>query len=296
MPMSAMIGISCPAGIKVEQLPGFLESAADNGFNVAELNFGNYPLIIGGEIQPDYFSYFRSLFARYPLAYTAHIMYELDFRTRMHRKAQLRVLDASIDLCAGLGMRTLTVHYDQRGTRDEEEELFLESQRLAAARAAERGITVCLENIEIERYEHALAVVRAIGSPSYRMNLDLGHLYLSTRWFGGDFLAGVRECAPYLGHMHISDNTGRFDPMRLEDFRLYKSTPVTFRMALGRGDLHLPPFWGRVPLREALELVTASGYEGVYLCEYDSSLYVPFNKGIQQRVREEVTAAASRRK
>ncbi len=292
--MGALIGMNFPAAAKVEQLPQVLQTVVENGFDALELNLGTFPLIVGGQIQPDYLAYFQEHFSRFPLVYTGHMMYDLNFRTRHNRERQLEILMASIDVCARLGMRTLTVHYEERSPREEEEALFLESQQLAAHHAQQQGVTVCLENIEVERYEHALAMVKAVDHPSYRMNLDLGHLYLSTRYFGGDFLTGVRECAPYLGHLHVNDNMGRFEPMRLEDFFVYRNSSPTLRIALGQGDLHLPPFWGKVPLAEAFDIIAASGYQGIFLCEYDNGRYVPFHRQIQQRVRKEVEAAMAR--
>ena len=183
-------------GGKAEQLPQVLQTVAGDGFDALELNLGTFPLIVGGKIQPDYLAYFKEQFSRFPLVYTGHMMYDLNFRTRENRERQLEILTSSIDICAELGMRTLTIHYEERSPREEEEALFLESQQMAACHAQRRGVVLCLENIEVERYEYALATVKAVGHPHYRMNLDLGHLYLSTRYFGGDFITGVRECAP----------------------------------------------------------------------------------------------------
>ncbi|HHY53345.1 MAG TPA: sugar phosphate isomerase/epimerase [Clostridiales bacterium] len=292
--MGVIIGMNFPAAAKAEQLPQVLQTVTEDGFDALELNFGTFPLILGGEIQPDYLAYFKEQFSRFPLVYTGHMMYDLNFRTRENRERQLKILTSSIDICAELEMRTLTIHYEQRSPREEEEALFLESQQMAAEHAANRGVVLCLENIEVERYEHALATVKAVDHPYYRMNLDLGHLYLSTRYFGGDFITGVKECAPYLGHLHVNDNLGRFEPMRLEDFFVYRHTSPTLRIALGQGDIHIPPFWGKVPLAEAFDIIAASGYQGIFLCEYDNGRYVPFNRKIQERVRREVNAAMTR--
>lgn len=292
--MIPLIGMNFPVAAKAEQLSEVLQTVTDNGFDALELNLGTFPLIVGGEIQPDYLAYFQKHFTRFPLAYTGHIMYELDFRARHNREIQLKLMTASIDLCAQLGMKVLTIHYEQRSPREEEEELFLESQQIAARHAESRGVLVCLENIEVERYEYALSVVKAVDHPSYRMNLDLGHLFLSARYFGGDFFTAVKECAPYLGHLHVNDNLGVFDTMRLEDYPLYKSISPTLRVAFGRGDVHLPPFWGKVPLADAFDTVISSGYQGMFLCEYDNGRYVPFNRQIQQRVRQEIAASMKR--
>lgn len=65
-----------------------------------------------------------------------------------------------------------------------------------------------MENIEIEDYRLVPELINRIGSPNLKMTLDLGHLYLSTGYFGGDYMAAIDELAPYVAHVHLHGNTG----------------------------------------------------------------------------------------
>jgi len=54
-----------------------------------------------------------------------------------------------------------------------------------------------------------LALVRAVGSPHLRMNLDLYHAQIGE----GNLAALVRRAAPYLGEVQIADVPGRCEPL-----------------------------------------------------------------------------------
>ncbi len=58
----------------------------------------------------------------------------------------------------------------------------------------------------------------------------------------------------------VTDNFGRFEEARLAGYEQYKLIPYRKLVALGKGDLHLPPGWGEVPTEEGLALL--KDYEG----------------------------------
>ena len=82
-----------------------------------------------------------------------------------------------------------------------------------------------------------VAQVTAVDHPNLGLTLDLGHLYLAARYCDFDFLEALREAAPHIRHLHVSDNFGRLGGV-------FDSMPV--RIPYGEGDLHLPPGWGAV--------------------------------------------------
>jgi sugar phosphate isomerase/epimerase len=85
--------------------------------------------------------------------------------------------------------------------------------------------------------EQLAAQVETVAHPGIGVCLDFSHLFLASEWFGFDFLDGVRRLAPLSAHLHLQDTFG---------WSHEQNVP-----ALGLGDLHLPPGWGRVPLAEA---------------------------------------------
>jgi sugar phosphate isomerase/epimerase len=84
--------------------------------------------------------------------------------------------------------------------------------------------------------------VEQINHPAIGLCIDFGHVWISARWLGYDFLAGIERLAPLTTHFHINDNMGVSD---------YTGKSVN----LGRGDLHLPPGWGTVPFEEVFRTI-----------------------------------------
>jgi sugar phosphate isomerase/epimerase len=106
-----------------------------------------------------------------------------------------------------------------------------------------------LPRSEIDRHLARLRIgpiarqLEAIDDPNVGMTLDVTHLYLSSLDLGFEYLDAVREAAPWVRHLHVSDNFGRLDsgyPCERD------------RRAFGEGDLHMPPSWGSIPYREVL--------------------------------------------
>lgn len=284
------IGMNALDRLNAQTLSEAVQTVQDYGFDCMELTISALPLLIEGEICMPVLRHTKAVLERYDLTYTAHIGTGLNLRSRPDFALHRRVLLASIDVCAALGIDRLTLHFEQASRIQEEEEQFFQAHAEAAAYAEERGVLLLIENIEIEAYQKVIDLVRRVNRENFKMTLDTGHLYLSTRYFGGDYLQAVRDCAPYVRHVHLNDNTGRFEPMRLTDFARYKMLGMNMRTAFGAGDIHLPPLWGRVPLAETVEILHESGYQGVFLCEYDNMSYLPFGREIQQGVRSLVNA------
>ncbi len=70
----------------------------------------------------------------------------------------------------------------------------------------------------------------------------------------------------------MNDNFGRYDPLRLENFTLYRTQTPADTFPLGKGDLHLPVGWGAIPLRQAF--ASLGGYEGIVIHEYRYPLFL----------------------
>jgi hypothetical protein len=59
-----------------------------------------------------------------------------------------------------------------------------------------------------------------------------------------------------------------------------------YRFEYGRGDIHLPPYFGKIPYDTLFTLM--GEYRGIYLCEYNSDCFLPFNGDVQKKVRQRV--------
>lgn len=285
-----IIGVNLPE-VALEALPATLEALAQDGFDALEYCLSDHPLIISGEIKWEYVRHVQDILRRYPFRYTAHIGNGLNLRSAEAFALHKQVLMASIQLCAEMGLSPLTLHFEEASPHLPVEEAFFEAHIEAADLAQHLGVALVIENIEVEHYGKVLDMLRRANHPNLNMTLDIGHLFLASQYFGHPYLEAVKECAPFVRHLHLSDNTGIFEPMRIQNQNLYNTLPLSYRFTFGRGDIHLPPFWGTIPIQEVLATVCDAGYGGIFLCEYYNELFGPFNRATQEKVRAAVLRA-----
>ncbi len=289
-----MVGMNFPGNVRAENLERELQQIVDNGFDYVEYNLSDLPLICSGKPLRPYVDYVKNIFSRFPLQYTAHIGDGLNLRSLEKTELHREVLRSSIDVAAQLNMKMLTIHYSRASVYHREEALFAEACREAADYAAEKGMCIGLENIEVEYPDKVLRMIDRVGRDNFRMTLDTGHMMLAANHFDYSFEQAVKNCAPYVIHMHVNDNNGTFEMARMNDMALYQRMTMGERIPFGKGDVHLPPFWGSIPLGWVFETLDRAGYHGIYMCEYETDLYVPFHRSIQERVRAEAEEAQTR--
>jgi sugar phosphate isomerase/epimerase len=160
--------------------------------------------------------------------------------------------------------------------------------------AAERNVAVAMENRDphpweiatlvragvpadqILKYHAGMAIpnlvcqVEAVNHPLLGLTLDFGHLFLAANYCGFDYLDSIRLAAPYVRHLHGSDNFGRLGSV---------FDGLTNRIPHGDGDLHLPPGWGAIPHSEALAQLPT--YEGLYILEMHPRFYEHFPEALE---------------
>jgi sugar phosphate isomerase/epimerase len=284
------VGVNLPScGSNPSRMDELLRAFAADGFDCVEISLDTFPLIIGGEVCRDYVDAVRSVLARHRLAYSAHVSLGVDLRDTRNYDFQKKTLFASIDTCGALGANPLVLHYELESKDTRVEERFLEAHREAADRAAGLGLALCIENIEVERVEPCVRFVRQVDRPNFRMNFDTGHAFLAARYFHYDFLEALRMALPQLGHVHLNDNTGVFEELRITDRPRYDHLSMGYRRTFGRGDIHIPPFWGAIPFAEVFGLL--KDYRGLFVCEYTAQDFLPFNRAVQEKVRQAIGAA-----
>lgn len=153
---------------------------------------------------------------------------EGDLITQVGADALLRTAEQSIEIAKRLRCARLNLHgtgLDAVGMPVEPipvltGEMWLAAQR-TLARVAElgrrAGVVFCLENLNTEvdhpgvpfaKAADTLALVRAVGSPHLRLNLDLYHAQIGE----GNLIELVRKALPYIGEIQVADVPGRFEP------------------------------------------------------------------------------------
>ncbi|MEH3034444.1 MAG: TIM barrel protein [Aeromicrobium erythreum] len=140
----------------------------------------------------------------------------------------LRTAEESVPFAQAIGCPSLNLHgtgLGEGGLPVRPLEVVTGDDWLAALRTLERvaelgerhGVTFVIENLNtavdhpgtpFARAADTLALVRAVGSPHLRMNLDLYHAQIGE----GNLVELVRAAAPYLGEVQVADVPGRCEP------------------------------------------------------------------------------------
>jgi sugar phosphate isomerase/epimerase len=263
----AHLGLSIRGG---ERRDEELRFARRLGYTAVEISMDGAGLIFGGALQPGMLAVAVDTFAKHDLRYSVHSPSSLDLRDRANREVQRAVARSTLQFCQRVGARVLVIHFEQRSQDPEDEAAFEEAILRLSDEAGE--VLLGIENIEIERMEPVIECVRRINRPNVAMTLDVGHAHLAAAYFRFEFLDAIRSTLPYVRHVHVNDNFGRYDPLRLENFTLYRTQTPADNFPLGKGDLHFPVGWGAIPLEKVFELL--GGYGGTVIHEYRYNLFL----------------------
>jgi sugar phosphate isomerase/epimerase len=286
------------------------------GFDGVELSIHGLDVVIHGRLQQGQMDRVREITRRFDFIYTVHPPMRLNLafpQTGPSGVPELalekEVFVACLDACAALGAGVMVYHsglvalheaaFGLAHLPDDEALEAARAQEVAALRevmplAAERGVTVAMENRDPHPWEIALMrraglpddwlpkfhggllvpnlvrQVREVDHPALGLTLDLAHLYLAANHCEFDFLEAVGQAAPHVRHVHSNDNFGRLGGV-------YGG--LDERISYGDGDLHLPPGWGAIPQAEALARL--SGYEGLCVLEIQPRFRGHFAQGLQ---------------
>ena len=239
------------------------------GYDAVEISMDGTGLVFGGRLHPALLRDALDAFARYPFSYSVHSPSSLDLRDRRNRDAQMDLARAALQFSREVGARVLVIHFEQQSRDRADEAAFTDAILRLSDEAGD--VLLGVENIEVERVEPVLERVREIRRPNVVVTLDVGHARLAAAQFGFDFLDAIRGARPLVRHVHMNDNFGRYDPLRLENFTLYRTQTPADTFPLGKGDLHLPVGWGSIPLGQVLALL--DGYQGTVIHEYRYRLF-----------------------
>ncbi len=260
---------------KLEEQLVYLKEA---GFDYLEISADVVDTISGGKIIPKRIDKLLKLLECYSFKRTAHIHNRVDLRDKEDREFQLNSFKSGIEFAGIIGAELLVCHFEKESNDPAIEALFRKAILEGLEYAKKWNLKIGIENIEIEKLSKVVDFIRGMNEPDLTLVLDIGHAFLSENYFGESFLESIRNAATYVGHIHLSDNFGRFEKMRLKSFDLYQVSSYTNRLILGRGDLNLPPGWGVIQFKDVLKILKS--YQGIVVLEYYHDKYLDFNSDI----------------
>jgi len=262
------LGLDARGGKPLSALREMLDRVAEIGFSHAEISAKSLAVACGGRLLPQRLAALRAALDGAAVRFTVHgtnvSSARAGNRMDVTTPNQRRVAEADLALAAAIGAEVLVIH--SVSLRD----IYLDDDALAVAMAAERdalralgdeagrhGITIAVENIDpvgvyLARRAYGLrldtlgAQIAQVAHPQVGVCLDVGHAFVAATYAGFDFLPAIREIAPQVVHLHLSDNLGRT--------QLDGEVDLDERLALGDGDLHLLPGWGTIPLQSVFAI------------------------------------------
>ncbi len=263
------LGISVRGGDRRDEE---LALARRLGYAAAEISMDGTGLIFGGRLHTGMLRDALSTFGHHDFWYSVHSPSSLDLRDRANRDVQLGLARSTLRFTRDLGGRVLVIHFERQSPDPRDETAFTEAILRLSDEAGD--VLLGIENIEVERIEPVIECVSRVNRPNVAMTLDVGHAYLAAAYFGFDFLEAIERARPLVRHVHVNDNFGRYDPLRLENFTLYRTQTPADTFPLGKGDLHLPVGWASIPLDRVCAALR--GYEGTLVHEYRAHLFLPY--------------------
>jgi len=304
------IDMSSPGRIRrLQQLEQGLAYFQEIGFRLVEIDTTPFGLIMNGELRRPQLEDFVAVLRNLDLRYSVHGLCRLNLAYDSRHELCRRVMLCQIEICRAMGGSVLVYHsglqaldaarHGVHRSLLSDEELAAGARREVAAFkelapvAADAGVTIGMENGDPHQWEYNVLAqyglphsvlpkhhprlcigpivqqLEAIDHPNVGMTLDVGHLYIAAHELGFDFLAAVEEAAPWVRHIHAHDNFGLLD----QGFNTEHD-----RWAFGEADIHLPPGWGDIPLRDVFAHLP--DYEGDVVLEIKQDFFDYFDEGL----------------
>ncbi len=128
------------------------------------------------------------------------------------------------------------------------------------------------------------AQVEAVNKKNVKINLDFGHLFMTSCFHGYDLLTAVESIKHLVIHTHIHDNFGSSVH--------HWEKQQTHQLPFGRGDSHMPVGWGSVPIKPILDILLPD-YKGLLMMELRSR-YFDAIKESKQNLRTLLTTSTTK--
>ena len=264
------------------RLKAGLDVLRDNEFRAVELPVHGLDAIRNGRLDYARVMHVRELLADYDFRYSVHSPDPLNLMDGDDQDLHIAVLKASIEFSLLINAAVLVYHpgryipeelfmlYEKGDLSSDDKRKLLDKEALLLQRIADEypEMTICMENSRpylfhspycyAERLGPLAEQVEHINRKNVKINLDFGHLYLSSKHYGFDAVTAVEEVRQHIGHTHIHDNFGKVI--------FHHEKQQTRLVPFGKGDSHMPVGWGEIPFEKILD-VFIEKYEGMFMME-----------------------------
>jgi len=250
----------------------------------AELPVHGLDAIKNGRLDMVQLKRIKEIVRNFPGAFSVHAPNPLNLMDSSNRELHLSVFRASLEFAVEVGAGILVYHpgryileetfpicicgKNELSERDKQKLLAAEAEMLQELSGEYPEVTICLENARpylfhspycyAERLEPLQEQVAIIDRDNVKINLDLGHLFLSARFYGFDPVGAAAQVKDFIAHSHVHDNFG--------NAVYHHEKQQTHQIPFGKGDAHMPVGWGEIPILEILSTFLDS-YTGMLMME-----------------------------
>lgn len=259
-----------------------LEHYAKIGIEAVELPVHGLDAIKNGRLDKYRLRAVKEVIRDFNFLYSVHSPNPLNLMDKVERALHISVFKASLEFALAVGAKALVYHpgryipeeafpiYGKNDlSEDEKQELLLTEAEIIKGLSDEyTEVTICMENARpylfhspycyAERIESLKEQVLRINKSNVKINLDFGHLYMASKFYGFNPIEAVNEITNLIAHTHIHDNYGN---------AVYShEKQQTHQIPFGKGDSHMPIGWGEIPFGEILSSFIGS-YQGLFMME-----------------------------
>ncbi len=271
------------------------------GLKYIEVPVNCMDVIRNGQIDKTQAGRLINLLHSFDFEYTVHCPLSLDVMDKNQPETHKAVLYSTMEFAYLLGSNIVVYHpgkfiseqqtgerYKILSAKLKNELLEKEAGVIKTIAKKYKDIDICIENMPafvpqcFDWYAEKLDVlynqVKNINCKNVSIALDIGHLFVSSNFYGFGFLDSIKKIKDSIGYIHIHDNFGK--PSGYYENNFSEMVP------LGLGDLHLPPGWGCIPVADVVN-VLSSRYTGIWMLEIRGmySDYIKKSIGVLKNVK-----------
>ncbi len=259
------------------------------GVEAVEIPPHGLDLIANGRLRDALAREVRNILADFPFRYSVHAPNPINLMDQGAKALHASALKSTLDFASMIEAEVVVYH----GGRFVPEECFpvlpyvgepkweqktkMWQQEIDEVSALARGyphLVIGIENARpylhyspysyAERPDFLKNMILAIGRPNVGVALDVGHMWMASKFHRFNFLAGIEQLVPWIKHLHVHDNFGN---------AVYPhERQQTHQIPLGKGDSHMPIGWGNIPFHELMAKVLPN-FQGLIILELRSRYF-----------------------
>ncbi len=265
-----------------------LEQIRAMGIEAVELPAHGLDLVINGRLNTKRQAAVLEILKNFDFAYSIHAPNPINLMDKNDAAFHADVLLATLEFARQIKARAVVYHagrfipeeefniFPVRSLSQREQQGLIEKEALLLQSIAAQypDVNIAIENarpyLSQSPYSYGEFIdqlkdqVETVNRDNVKINLDFGHLFMTSTFHGYDLLKAVESIKHLVIHTHIHDNFGGSVH--------HWEKQQTHQLPFGKGDSHMPVGWGTVPIKSILDILLP-GYKGLLMMELRSRYF-----------------------